>query len=924
MMRKMGLAGLALLAAAAARAEDATARAALEDLGYVIDADAGRSYDDAERRFLRLAGKEPELLSLREKRSLLQRARLDGLPCPDWSKKGASESASNGGTTEFIVRFRGPNIARQIAAAHQRIAECHRDFLYAANGAGRLLFFEKATSKQVRSAGDLGADYAALAPFLAATESGEAKPTYDIAINPASSFQIEFTPTHAGKPTPPDAEELAQACRELGMAEGCVTPESLKPVKGPWSSETRKYDFAGYEGAIRTRQGVIVLEAPENLVDRLGFDLSEASALQTGADGVRRELRPHYYRSGVRQNEEAKQWNSGDFKPAEKCGAALDAPGDFGARAQDLTNRFWGQLLHDPGDWKVTIDEKSVPGWLALIQGKLAPEEQYLIGAQDILIVDNFGAEPGDPSSRSPEDLGIGDESEGAESGFREPRRDEDNSGEEEDNSGEETESGAIDARTLHANMNGTSVRSFDPARLVSSDEKISHTAFAANVIGATSFLGRGGNAKMMTGLAPGASISAVPVAPFREAMARRSYDFVSVIYDPAMEPCAPNADGTGVGTQGDAGHANVDKITNDLTEAIEDPRREATVYVVSAPQAPQAKSCFYLDNYTLENVQRKKANPASTGLRAPNAPLNLIPAYYYPNRVTIPYPSVCRGFHCDMEYPFAILAGALDKDGKPRINTRLSFRQKVLFAPGTDILAGDGDGDGFGVRCGTSFAGPLVTAIAAQVRAYHDMDKRNIKRWLAATASIWGSQDATKKKPELADLVDADMSYGAVNLQRALQSDPKNFTIWEDGRAKPSVATSIVIREGSAPANSPEVPLKTVKCRNEREGKEEWARPLSLIKRRQTAIAGDLGKTFHFIHLPGDIETSDSKSLRSEFNFKAAVGTVACADSEGCIRAKLRDGGERVIPLSTISHIVFPVKYWNWEGERSDVCPAQ
>ena len=135
-------------------------------------------------------------------------------------------------------------------------------------------------------------------------------------------------------------------------------------------------------------------------------------------------------------------------------------------------------------------------------------------------------------------------------------------------------------------------------------------------------------------------------------------------------------------------------------------------------------------------------------------------------------------------------LTEMLDNHYRPAQNPERDseeIEERYLLAPGCDILSADGFSNSqnpngkagvrfrthaFGRGCGSSFAAPIVGALASRVfQMFEEYDKSprgtDVKTQLIATSNAAANSDAY---------------YGIVNFTRALESGPNEFAVWFDG----------------------------------------------------------------------------------------------------------------------------------------------
>jgi hypothetical protein len=424
------------------------------------------------------------------------------------------------------------------------------------------------------------------------------------------------------------------------------------------------------------------------------------------------------------------------------------------------------------------------------------------------------------------------------------------------------------------------------------------HTIAAANIIRSTQALGNA--TTYMIGLAPGASVDAASIDLFnlqlQQMSSQKKYDIVSIIYDPRLEPCVTEQGGS----RGDV-RPNLHRNVNQFYTVTS--RNTSTLFIVAATQPDNG--CKYVNNNSedlhLDHKRTKRDYAGAENLDI----VQKVPAYYY---LSGDYDSAndasdCNGFHC-IERARTILVGALTMDGRPRKDTRMSYSRKILFAPGTNILTGN-SARGFGAECGTSFASPVVAAISAQVLSQHHDRIRpgDIKGWLAATAEI---------SEKLTPYVEAGMSYGGVNFQRAIESDPDNFTIWRFGVEQPLIAREIRVEWGNRVLTLDEVRQAYAPIA----AGEKWQHALSLIARKPRR--NNDPTPFYFISVINDEPVAKRFELAEPGD--AGMMWAKCdgdePDDERCLAVTPLGGGpEQRIPYSEITHLIFPKRFWGQDG---------
>ena len=102
-----------------------------------------------------------------------------------------------------------------------------------------------------------------------------------------------------------------------------------------------------------------------------------------------------------------------------------------------------------------------------------------------------------------------------------------------------------------------------------------------------------------------------------------------------------------------------------------------------------------------------------------------------------------CRCLHVPAALPTVLAVGACDRDGRPLpfSNHGDAYRENGILAPGADI-PGAGPGGSVAARSGTSFATPIVTAVAALLLSLDrqrggTLDPQAVRRILLDTATL-------------------------------------------------------------------------------------------------------------------------------------------------------------------------------------------
>ncbi len=132
-----------------------------------------------------------------------------------------------------------------------------------------------------------------------------------------------------------------------------------------------------------------------------------------------------------------------------------------------------------------------------------------------------------------------------------------------------------------------------------------------------------------------------------------------------------------------------------------------------------------------------------------------------------------CRCLHVPAALPSVLAVGACDRDGKPMpfSNYGDAYRDNGILAPG-DAIPGAGPGGSASPRSGTSFATPIVTAVAALLLSLRrqlgdELDAHAIRRLLLDTAAPLDPQFALDQGP--AGVLDVESAMAA--LQRTAPS---------------------------------------------------------------------------------------------------------------------------------------------------------
>ncbi len=130
-----------------------------------------------------------------------------------------------------------------------------------------------------------------------------------------------------------------------------------------------------------------------------------------------------------------------------------------------------------------------------------------------------------------------------------------------------------------------------------------------------------------------------------------------------------------------------------------------------------------------------------------------------------------CRCLHVPAALPTVLAVGACDRDGRPLpfSNYGDAYRDNGLLAPG-EAVPGAGAGGSVDRRSGTSFATPIVTAVAAlllsqRYRRGHDMDAQAIRQLLLDTAAPLDPQRAPEDGRGPPGVLDVQAAMTALRL---------------------------------------------------------------------------------------------------------------------------------------------------------------
>lgn len=901
--RALALGCGALVVAGAAHAQSDVERSAesrvieqnLSDLGYAVDREKNgeRAVESAFARFQLLTG-DPQVADPAQDIMRLQRVAIEReFPCPGWS----ADLDDSDYSVNVYLQFRGPTAADQAAAVHRRIMKCFRH--HASQpiddwDEGRLIILrDDPLEERIETAAQLPARYSPMVDFISDVK-GPLRAAHNIWISPTGGFIADFpTAGGAGAAAPPTQSTLEAYCRSLSLNVDCIDKASIAPVGAIPGTENADGAVVLYEAKVVTDLVTLALRTPARLVDRIGFDLTQTARLTARIDGAPEDLLPKMFddRPRGRQADPEQLVSSKDPVFSSEPWPAN--------QRRDLAIKsavsFWRNLLHAPG-----------PSRDAMVKALGLIREGDAANMPKMLIVDDISS-----GERIPLDK------------FGHP--------------------------AVVSQGPGAWAELSENANWIPGDrnDRFGHASFAAHLVAARkSITAKIGDSRtdVMLGIASGASVEVASEAAaktmvdnwLKNSYAGEKFPKVIVfIFDPGGEQCilkAPPVNGKVSptptpksgrlpGAQDGPGAIRPGWPAREFLTGKSNPRpmdltqirkgNEVPLIVVAAAQAA-GDECWYFKNYNVDSIKEKRealtdANSTFSG-RHPcdSVSCDYFPSFYYPVKASETRYSECVGFHCDSEKQNIIIVGALSGDGSPRADTRLSFSDtaKVLFAPGSDIVGPDaefddsgqikGDAAGFGVRSGTSYAAPIVAAIAMKVRATHgdNIKENEMKSWFAATATI---------SKNLQNLFEANMTYGAVNFERAIRSDPQQFTIWLKGVAEPKKTRAIRLREEGKSFDG---------LRDEADSDSRWKRSLSLINKDQ----GD----FYLISFS---DRYDPQGYKQPIRFKLGENgdyATSCPDTPpegmnddiftyGCIWA-----GDESIPISLISHIVFPKRFWS------------
>jgi hypothetical protein len=895
--RRLLLAAAGPASIAAALAESPVPRADLYALaakvGFAIDADDPGALADAIERFELLIGVESapaDGVHPATAPMLALAAAAGRPPCPGWSV-GALDP--NEERTEIAVRFRGETYVEQAAFAHARIADCFGSLLYAAEPSPETGLVEVAADGSTRLAEDfdrLPAHYAPLRPYFDAVrraKDGAAPgPAYRIFVDPEKRLDLVVSkpaPAESGDVVaapPPTARLRREICEDLGLAAACL-PETAIRKDAVYLDRGGLAD--GYYGRIAMPQSLIILSAPRAIVHKIGHDLAESTTLAFGLDALRQEARPRYL---------LPRFVSNDSPFKDPCGEGILDPTTEGETVADERDSA------DMTRLAPEVRKRVAKFWKTLLHWRDAPHDVFG-GKRDVhtLVVDAAQVQNGDDiDARNRFSYGT----------FEPPPQ--------------SPPSGPTTA-TSHIDVNAPPSETFLSGQNFFVDQApknppLEHARFAANVIASRKSL-RIDAAKFHLGVAPArVSVSLASMIEFEQSLQDSAHgvlankQVVAVVYTP-LQPCRTANDR-------EEGSYDAYPFGEFLRRALKKP-----VFVISAPQTPDEtpnnSPCIYVNNTDLPYIEKKYEDSTYIGLDSDEyGELRQKPPFW---AVMSGEPVVdnyggnyikCIGYHCHELSEHVIVVAALWDDGRPRKDSRLSFNVregartgKAFFAPGTDVVNSERRGakEAFGMRCGTSFAGPVVAGVAANMLArWPTLTTAQVKQRLAATVDP--GEDRVFK------LVQANMAYGIVNLDRAVRSHPNRFTIWLSEEAEPVDADEIYIQgpEGE------ELLTEAIK-RN-----PDWKDLIALIRPPNGMNAEDgefLGVSWTPSkgaavrwNDPEDDKPGDKDDWHSFNEIGNRFGTIPCADDEsGCLRVVRPDGSSRPIAVGDISHIVFPVK---------------
>lgn len=804
------------------------------------------------------------------------------LPCPDW----AADVDDSAFLVDMAVQFRGHTAAAQAAASHQRIEKCYKHHVFAPTkgGAAGKILMAAGKSRQFRRVelAELPPTYAGLSDFLRA--AGDNGPRHGFEIVTGGAFYASI-PANVfegadGALTP---AQVGDFCRTLRLPESCADPATIETVRDFPTTDEPNGPVVAYSAEISADVVTLWLRAPASLVTRMGFDLTEVATLATGIDGWGDAIKPRYFDDRPR----GLQVDSSQLYGAE-YGPTMEMPTPQNENADAIEagiRRFWGSLMHVPTKKNAYDPVRTGMEIVAGLRSELS--------SRSIFVVDDI------------------------------------------QNNAQSLRELAHSASSNTASNNWESWAAIGNAPWIqgSGDDRLAHALFAANLIGATKTIDNQ-RKPMMTGLARGAKVtigSAVSLFEYLSSQQRLS-TIVTFVYKSGTEPCvrAGSNDGSQLvvpqlsrdASGGDRvsptadlnrsrggsliGFGQPENYHNKIQQAL---KGAGVLAIISASQwsgDDAVDNCVYYNNTVdIQKYIKEKANYTGT-YNCSQLCDYYFPSFFYPRTAQQPYAN-CSGLHCDTSPINFILAGALDTSDVNRLKraatTRMSFDSDatMLFAPGVNIIGPESQTykeavtkEGIGARSGTSYAGPIIAAVAALVRAKHDnnVTYNDMKKWLAATATV---------PVDLRDAFEAGMTYGAVNLQRAVESDPAQFTVWKKDNPTPVIGSNIKIGDNNT-NNSDFNDLELFKLQSDA---DEWKTPLSLIRNRE--------QYFYLIKADG---TSSKKSLGLSDNRPSLV-THQCGPKNqnlsnyGCITVIKDNNDQEEIPVLDVSHIIFPSRFW-------------
>jgi SH3-like domain-containing protein len=254
-----------------------------------------------------------------------------------------------------------------------------------------------------------------------------------------------------------------------------------------------------------------------------------------------------------------------------------------------------------------------------------------------------------------------------------------------------------------------------------------------------------------------------------------------------------------------------------------------------------------------------------------------------------------CNHLSCAGKYRNLLTVASLNDrwDGVMDGTVLPSIDIPVLAAPGVGILSADLDPiweeRGFRYRCGSSQAAAIVSAVAANLAVHHNLDGPAIKELLLATATPLPFPSVV----------------GIVNEQRAMSTDPNEYTVWYEewtGKAPVSGRT--------AQFYGPRQSLKRIPLKSDGYLRKQ----IVAIIRAPSDDAGHV--QFRILYRTKNEKVARlhlSKRLRLD-NISPGDGlTKRCkippesdADNEACVRIGRSLDAMHAVDLRHVTHIVF------------------